>query len=84
MSYRVPNISIPLRRNPSLRFASRDEARAYLNNLYGRWLKATVVQIVKDPEPVSHCWVDGKLKRLDQPALADIDSSDLDNEEERA
>lgn len=45
----------------ALRFATREEAQANVENLANRWLAVTETRVVESTDPVSHAWVDGKL-----------------------
>jgi hypothetical protein len=44
----------------SLRFATREEARANVSNLMGRWFVPTDSRVVESGDAVNYRWVDGK------------------------
>lgn len=45
----------------ALRFATRDEATAYVKDLKWRWTSVRDTRVVEVDDPVSHAWVDGRL-----------------------
>ena len=46
----------------ALRFATKEEAEAYLVNLKGRWLLVRDTRAVETSDPVDYKWVDGRLE----------------------
>jgi len=45
----------------ALRFATFDEANAYVKDLYSRWTSVRETRVVESDEPVNYAWVDSKL-----------------------
>ncbi len=48
----------------ALRFATREEAEANVNELASRWWLVTAVRVVESDDPVNYEWVDGGLKAV--------------------
>ena len=48
-----------------LRFATEDEAKAYSNDLYGRWSAVRGVRTVESGDPVNYEWKDGQAYSLE-------------------
>lgn len=45
----------------ALRFATRGEAEANVENLKNRWLSVVETRVVESKDPVNYRWVDDKL-----------------------
>jgi len=45
----------------ALRFATREEAEANVEDLRRRWWMVTAARVVESDEPVNYRWVDGAL-----------------------
>jgi hypothetical protein len=48
----------------ALRFASREEAEASVQDLMMRWLAVRETRVVESDEPVNYQYVDGRLEHL--------------------
>ncbi len=44
-----------------LRFATREEAQAYVDDLASRWIAARKTRIVESSDPVTHGYAEGNL-----------------------
>jgi len=49
----------------ALCFATYEEAKAYVADLFSRWTMVTKTRVVESTEPVNYHWVNGKLERID-------------------
>jgi hypothetical protein len=49
----------------ALRFATEEEANAYVTDLSWRWLAVRQTRVVESDEPVNHKLDEGRLSRLD-------------------
>lgn len=49
----------------ALRFATREEAEAYAQDLYSRWTMAVGWKVEESDDPVNYRWEDGALVYLD-------------------
>lgn len=47
-----------------LRFATREEAEANVQNLALRWMLVRQTRVVESSDPVNYRWVDGRLVEL--------------------
>jgi hypothetical protein len=45
----------------ALRFATREEAEANVQDLKRRWWLVTATRVVESPDAVNYAWADGKL-----------------------
>jgi hypothetical protein len=48
----------------AVRFATREEADEYVEDLMYRWLAVTGWRTVKSNDPVNYRWVNGKLEAV--------------------
>ena len=48
----------------ALRFAHRNEAEAYANDLFRRWTAVREWRVVESTDPVNYAWIDSKAKPL--------------------
>jgi len=46
-------------------FATREEAQAYVEDLFSRWTLVDKYRVVETDAPVNYKWVDGKAIRLE-------------------
>lgn len=49
----------------ALRFATKEEAEANVQNLADRWLLVIATRVVESDDPVNYAWVDGGLVPLE-------------------
>jgi hypothetical protein len=49
----------------ALRFATREEAEANVNELASRWMLVTGVRAVESDDPVNYAWVNSKLRAVE-------------------
>lgn len=47
-----------------LRFATPEEAQAWLTNLMSRWVLVRDTRVVESPDPVNYRFVDGEIKEI--------------------
>ena len=47
-----------------LRFATREEAQAWLDDLMCRWFAVTDVRVDESTDPVNYAWVNGTLEEV--------------------
>ena len=45
----------------ALRFATREEAEANVDNLMMRWMLVRETRVVESTDPVNYKWIDGQL-----------------------
>jgi hypothetical protein len=50
----------------ALRFATRDEAEAYVSDLAWRWTAVLATQVLECDEPVNYRYRDGRAERLEE------------------
>lgn len=50
----------------SLRFATREEAEAYGNDLFSRWTAVEQKQVVPSSDPINYRWVDGRARPIEE------------------
>jgi hypothetical protein len=48
----------------ALRFATREEAQANVEDLAMRWMLVVETRVAESTDPVNYRWVDGKLQSL--------------------
>lgn len=48
----------------ALRFATREEAQANVEDLMSRWMMVTDTRVVESTDPVNYRWVNGKLEAV--------------------
>jgi hypothetical protein len=48
----------------ALRFATEEEAKANVADLYSRWMSVRETRVVECEDPVNYAWIDGKLKAV--------------------
>jgi hypothetical protein len=51
-----------------LRFATREEAQANVEDLASRWFAVREVRVAESDDPVNYRWVNGAAVRVDTPA----------------
>ena len=49
----------------ALRFASEDEAQAYVIDLMMRWTAVSNTRVITVDEPVTHRWANGRIERIE-------------------
>jgi hypothetical protein len=49
-----------------LRFAYRNEAQAYVADLFSRWTAVREPRVVESDDPVTHVWVRGGAQPIDK------------------
>lgn len=49
----------------ALRFATREEAEAYVHDLMNRWMLVTDTRVIESDDPVNYAIVDNKLVSLE-------------------
>ena len=54
----------------SLRFATREEAKASVEDLESRWMLVRETRVVESEDPVNFAWVNGELVDALDPAKA--------------
>jgi hypothetical protein len=47
-----------------LRFDTKEEAEAYVKDLFGRWTQVRETRVVKSEDVVNYRWVDGYASRI--------------------
>ena len=47
----------------ALRFATREEAQANVDNLAARWFAVRERRVVESSDPVNYRWIDGRLEQ---------------------
>ena len=50
-----------MERKRALRFATREEAEAYVQNLMMRWFTVRETRVVESDDPVNYRWEEGRL-----------------------
>lgn len=48
----------------ALRFATKEEAEAYVRDLMMRWLLVTDTRVVESDDRINYRWVDGRLHQV--------------------
>lgn len=48
----------------ALRFATKEEAEANVQDLHSRWMLVSQTRVVPSDDPVNYRWVGGKLERV--------------------
>jgi hypothetical protein len=48
-----------------LRFATEAEAKAYVDDLFARWISVRETRVVSCDEPVSHRWANGQAEHIE-------------------
>ena len=49
-----------------LRFASKDEAKAYVEDLFMRWVQVREHRATRSQDPVNYVFKDGNAERIEQ------------------
>lgn len=47
-----------------LRFATKEEAEAYVSDLAGRWMAVKQTRVTKSTDPVNERWVNGHTEQV--------------------
>jgi hypothetical protein len=64
----------------ALRFATREEAEANVQNLMMRWFAVRDTRVVESDDPVNYRWEEGRLVEIaTEKAVKPVDDRILDN-----
>jgi hypothetical protein len=61
----------------ALRFATREEAQANVQDLMYRWFAVRETRVVESTDPVNYAYVDGKLEEVKHASGAVVDAKAL-------